>query len=59
MVDVLITAPQQVGGVMARKTRGRDFLEQAKGCLSKARTVEGLRQVHKRKDIRGDSYGRV
>jgi transposase len=29
---------------MARKARGRDLLEQAKGCLSKAKTVEELRQ---------------
>jgi hypothetical protein len=30
---------------MARKARGRDLLEQAKGCLSKAKTVEELRQA--------------
>ena len=30
---------------MARKARGRDLLEQAKGCLSKAKTAEELRQA--------------
>lgn len=30
---------------MARKARGRDLLEQARGFLSKAKTVEELRQV--------------
>lgn len=30
---------------MARKARGKDLLEQAKGCLSKARTAEELRQA--------------
>jgi transposase len=30
---------------MARKARGRDLLEQAKGYLSKAKTAEELRQV--------------
>jgi hypothetical protein len=30
---------------MARKSRGRDVLEQAKGWLSKARTAEELRQA--------------
>jgi len=30
---------------MARKARGRDLLEQAKECLSKAKTAEELRQV--------------
>jgi transposase len=30
---------------MARKARGRDLLEQAKGCLSKAKTAEELRQI--------------
>jgi hypothetical protein len=30
---------------MARKARGRDLLEQAKGYLSKAKTVEELRQA--------------
>lgn len=30
---------------MARKARGRDLLEQAKGCLSKAKTAEDLRQA--------------
>ena len=30
---------------MARKARDRDLLEQAKGCLSKAKTAEELRQV--------------
>jgi len=30
---------------MARKARGRDLLEQAKGLLSKAKTAEELRQA--------------
>ena len=30
---------------MARKARGRDLLEQAKGCLSKAKTAEELREA--------------
>ena len=30
---------------MARKARGRDLLEQAKGYLSKAKTAEELRQA--------------
>jgi transposase len=30
---------------MARKARGRDLLEQAKRCLSKAKTAEELRQA--------------
>jgi transposase len=30
---------------MARKARGRDLLEQARGCLSKAKTAEELRQA--------------
>jgi len=30
---------------MARKARGRDLLDQAKGCLSKAKTAEELRQA--------------
>lgn len=30
---------------MARKARGRDLLEQAKGCLCRAKTAEELRQA--------------
>jgi transposase len=42
--DIIVTNPQ--GGVaMARKARGRDLLDQARGYLSKAKTAEELRQV--------------